>query len=89
MDIANLIRKAIVAYALEHQHPFYDIKSHQGWLRNVVVRSATTGELMINIVLGYEEAHQSTLFDQLLKQFPQITTLLYTINKKFNRNIIS
>lgn len=83
----NLIRKAIVAYALENQLPFYDIKSHQGWLRNVVVRSATTGELMINIVLGYEEEHKSTLFDQLLKQFPQITTLLYTINKKFNDSI--
>ena len=83
----NLIRKAIVAYALEHELPFYDIKSHEGWLRNVVVRSATTGELMINIVLGYEEAHQSNLFDQLLKQFPQITTLLYTINKKFNDSI--
>ena len=83
----NLIRKAIVAYALENNLPFYDIKSHQGWLRNVVVRSATTGELMINIVLGYDEENQTKLFDQLLKQFPQITTLLYTINKKFNDSI--
>jgi len=51
------------------------------------VRSATTGELMINIVLGYDEENQTKLFDQLLKQFPQITTLLYTINKKFNDSI--
>lgn len=83
----NLIRKAIVTYALQNQLPFYDIKSHRGWLRNVVVRSATTGELMINIVLGYDDENQSKLFDQLLKQFPQITTLLYTINKKFNDSI--
>ena len=83
----NFIRKAIAAFALENNIPFYDIKSHQGWLRNVVVRFATTGELMINIVLGYEEELQTKLFDSLLQQFPQITTLLYTINKKFNDSI--
>jgi len=52
------------------------------------VRNTTTGELMINLVLGYEdEAHRKKLLDQLQQQFPQITTLLYTINTKKNDSL--
>jgi len=84
----NLIRKAIVSFAQKHNLPFYDARSHQGWLRNVMIRLAETGELMVNIVLGYEdEANRKNLLDTLMHQFPQITTLLHTINTKFNDSI--
>ena len=84
----NLIRKAVAQYAIDHQLPFYNTRSHQGWLRNMFVRNTTTGELMINLVLGYEEeTHRKQLLDQLLKQFPQITTLLFTINTKKNDSL--
>ena len=81
----NLMRKAVVQFALEHQMPFYNIKQHQGWLRNMFVRNTTKGEWMVNLILGYEDAaKRMALLDQLIKQFPQITTLLYTINTKRN-----
>ncbi len=84
----NLIRKVVAQYAIDNQLPFYNIRSHEGWLRNMFVRNTTTGELMINLVLGYEdEMHSKQLLDQLLKQFPQITTLLYTINTKKNDSL--
>jgi 23S rRNA (uracil1939-C5)-methyltransferase len=84
----NLIRKAIVSFAQKHNLPFYDARLHQGWLRNVMIRLAETGELMVNIVLGYEdEANRKNLLDTLMHQFPQITTLLHTINTKFNDSI--
>lgn len=84
----NLIRKAVVAYVLANQLPFYNIKSHEGWIRNLVVRSSTTGELMVNMVIAYEEKeHRVALLDLLLKTFPQITTLLYTINGKRNDSL--
>jgi len=84
----NLIRKAVAAYVLANQLPFYNIKSHEGWIRNLLVRSSTTGELMVNIVIAYEEKeHRIALLDQLLKSFPQITTLLYTINGKRNDSL--
>lgn len=84
----NLIRKFAEQYAITHELPFYDIKQHQGWLRNMFVRNTTTGELMINVVLGYEDKeHRVALLDQLLKAFPQITTLLYTINTKRNDSL--
>ena len=84
----NLIRKAIVSFAKENKHTFYDIRNHEGWLRNVMIRIATTGEIMVNIVLGFEDKKtQKSLIDFLLQQFPTITTLLVTINRKFNDSI--
>ncbi len=84
----NLVRKAVAQFAIDHQLPFYNTRAHQGWLRNMFVRNTTTGELMINLVLGYEdETHRKKLLDQLLQQFPQITTLLYTINTKKNDSL--
>ncbi len=84
----NLIRKAVAAYALERNLPFYDVRKHQGWLRNMFIRNSTIGELMVNIVFGYEdENNRKALLNQLLQQFPQITTLLYTINTKHNDSL--
>lgn len=84
----NFIRKAVAAYVLANQLPFYNIKSHEGWIRNLLVRSSTTGELMVNMVIAYEDKeHRIALLDQLLQLFPQITTLLYTINSKRNDSL--
>ncbi len=87
-DVNNRIRNTIRAFALEHNFSFYDIRQHTGWLRNIIIRLCTTGELMVNICLNYdEEADRKNLFDHLLKQVPEITTLLYTINPKWNDSI--
>lgn len=84
----NEIRKYVAAFGLEHDIPFYDIREHRGWLRIMQVRLAATGELMVNVVFGYEdEKMRKILLDGLLKQFPQITTLLYTINTKKNDSL--
>jgi len=81
----NRLRNAIRYFAVANELPFYDIKTHQGWLRNMQVRLATTGELMVNIVLGYEAPEQQKLLlDFVLREFPEVTTLLYTINTKWN-----
>ena len=87
-DVNNRTRNTIRAFALENNFSFYDIRQHTGWLRNIIIRLCTTGELMVNICLNYdEEADRIKLFDHLLKQVPQITTLLYTINPKWNDSI--
>ncbi|BAV09576.1 23S rRNA (uracil1939-C5)-methyltransferase [Filimonas lacunae] len=84
----NLIRNAIAAYARQKKWSFYDIRQHEGWLRTMQVRLATTGELMVNIVFGFENAdNRKELLDYLLREFPQITTLLYTINTKKNDSL--
>jgi 23S rRNA (uracil1939-C5)-methyltransferase len=87
-DVNNKIRNTVRAFVLENNFTFYDIRQHTGWLRNIIIRLCTTGELMVNICLNYdEEADRKKLFDHLLQQVPEITTLLYTINPKWNDSI--
>lgn len=87
-DVNNRIRNTIRSFALENNFTFYDIRQHTGWLRNIIIRLCTTGELMLNICLNYDaEEDREKLFDHLLKQVPEITTLLYTINPKWNDSI--
>ncbi|MCC6288033.1 MAG: 23S rRNA (uracil(1939)-C(5))-methyltransferase RlmD [Chitinophagaceae bacterium] len=84
----NLIKNTIRTFAIERGYPFYDIRNHTGWLRTLVIRVCTTGEVMVNICLAYEDKEeQKILFDHLLKTVPSITTLLYTINPKKNDSI--
>lgn len=85
---SNAIRNFIRNFSLQQGYSYYDIRAHQGWLRTMIVRLTTTGELMINITFGYDdEPKRRTLFDALLERFPEISTLLYTINPKWNDSI--
>ncbi|GAC1379005.1 MAG: 23S rRNA (uracil(1939)-C(5))-methyltransferase RlmD [Ginsengibacter sp.] len=87
-DINNSIRNNIRAFALENKFTYYNIKEHAGWLRNIIIRNTTKGQLMLNLILGYEDMPATNLLmDFILKSFPQVTTLIYTINKKWNDTI--
>lgn len=87
-DVNNQVRNTIRSFALENNFSFYDIREHTGWLRNIIMRLCTTGELMVNICLNYDaEEDRKKLFDHLLEKIPAITTLLFTINPKWNDSI--
>lgn len=84
----NAIRNTIRAYALEHNLSFYDIRAQVGWLRNLMVRILTTGEVMVNLVIQHEnKKDREALLNHLLATVPGITTVLYTINPKLNDSI--
>lgn len=84
----NLIRNTIREYAIKHELTFYDIRAQQGWLRNLIIRLCTTGEIMVNLVIRHEDKDNRTaLLDHLLATVPAITTVLYTINPKGNDSI--
>lgn len=81
----NAIRLAVKKMAIDNDWSFYDIRNHLGFLRTMQVRLCTTGELMVNIVVGENDtAKINRLMDFVLQQFPAITTLLYTVNTKWN-----
>lgn len=87
-DVNNQIRNHIRDFAKANNYSFYDIKQHTGWLRNIIIRYCSTGELMVNICLGYEdEVETKKLMDFILEKVPAISTLLYTINPKWNDTI--
>ncbi|HEY2647724.1 MAG TPA: 23S rRNA (uracil(1939)-C(5))-methyltransferase RlmD [Puia sp.] len=84
----NAIRLETKRWAIENNVSFYDIQRHEGFLRNLQIRLCRTGEIMVNIVFGYrDEPLQLALLKHLQSLFPDITTLLYTINPKWNDSL--
>ncbi len=87
-DICNQIRNAIRDYALEHDYTFIDLRQHTGMMRNLIIRTASTGELMVIVVARVEGNAEMqrflTLMEFVKQTFPQITSLQYVINNKVN-----
>ncbi|MBR0036994.1 MAG: 23S rRNA (uracil(1939)-C(5))-methyltransferase RlmD [Bacteroidales bacterium] len=84
-DISNQIRLEIRQFALDNNLPFYDLRNQVGLLRNMVVRTASTGELMLIVIFGEENPSGIQLvLDHLKDAFPQITSLMYVVNTKCN-----
>ena len=84
----NELRLAIKNFAKENDYSFYNLRSHQGFLRALLIRLCETGEWMANIMLGHDDkVKREALLDFILQRFPDITSLLYTINTKQNDSI--
>ncbi|MBD0366481.1 MAG: 23S rRNA (uracil(1939)-C(5))-methyltransferase RlmD [Flavisolibacter sp.] len=84
----NAIRNSIRTFAKERRLTFYDIRHHVGFLRTMQVRICRTGEIMVNIVFGEQDEQKiRQVLDFVQHRFPQITTLLYTINLKKNDSL--
>lgn len=87
-DIQNQIRNEIRAYALENNLTFFDIRAQEGFLRTMVIRTTSTGELMLIVVFFHEDKKErEKLLQHLADKFPQITSLSYIINSKANDTI--
>ena len=87
-ELCNEVRDAIKEYAYKNQLPFFDLRNHEGFLRTMVFRTSSTGEVMLILVFYHEEKEKrEALLNFLHDKFPQITSLLYVINGKCNGTI--
>ena len=90
-DINNRIRNSIRNYAREHELTFYNEHSHTGLLRTLILRTNHKGELMLIVVFGEKVESQKSKVERLLEylhmEFPEIISLLYVENLKFNDTI--
>ena len=85
---SNSLRNSIRTFVIEHGYTFYDLKAHAGALRNLVIRTASTGEVMVIVVFAYAtEDEISKLMGFIADKFPEITSLLYIVNQKKNDTI--
>jgi 23S rRNA (uracil1939-C5)-methyltransferase len=85
---SNTLRNQVRNYALRMGLSFYDLRNHTGNLRNLIIRTSSTGEVMVVVVFAYVEQEQiDGLMTYLQQEFPQITSLLYIINQKKNDTI--
>ena len=94
-DISNQIRNAVRDYAYAHNLSFYNLRAKgdepRGLLRNMMVRTSSTGELMVlfQFCVGtdVEREQMTDLLNYVGETFPRITSLLYVINNKLNDTI--
>ncbi|MDD6006270.1 MAG: 23S rRNA (uracil(1939)-C(5))-methyltransferase RlmD [Bacteroidales bacterium] len=87
-NISNKIRLFIRDYALSKGYTFYDLKNQQGLMRTIMVRIASTCEIMLIVVFGEDNPEAvNDVMEAIKEKFPQITSLLYVINLKVNDTI--
>ena len=90
-DINNRLRNGIRSYALAHGLTFFDLRQQTGLLRNMMIRTSATGEIMLLMQFcmrgADDEAQAKALLEHLHATFPEVTSLLYVNNTKCNDTI--
>ena len=96
-DICNRIRNGVRDYAYEHGYTFFDLRSQDGMLRNMMIRIAEDEDdrsikglmvvMQFKIVAPEEEAQMQQLLQYMADAWPEITSLIYVINNKCNDTI--
>lgn len=86
--IGDKIRNYIRELAEKEGFSFFDIKNNRGLLRTLMIRISSTGQIMVCLVFGEEQGEDiKKIMTALSENFPEITSLLYVINKKLNDSI--
>ncbi len=85
---SNYIRLEIKKFCIENGYEFYDIRNHTGLMRNVVVRTSSTGEAMVIVVFAARDEEKiEKLLGHIRAQFEDITSLMYIVNTKLNDSL--
>ncbi len=85
---SNAIRNWTREYALGHGLTFYDLRERHGLLRNITIRTASTGDVMVIVAFGEDSPEESReMLGALREAFPRVTSLMYVVNTKANDTI--
>ena len=90
-DINIRLRNSIREYAISHQLSFYDLRAQTGLLRNMMLRTSATGEIMLLMQFCIRTDEEQSQANQVLAHvhtnFPEVTSLLWVNNLKCNDTI--
>ena len=87
-DPSNAIRNAVKTFAVKHDLEFFNTRHQTGFLRTMMIRTSSTGDIMVLIQFFKEDkANRELILDYIADTFPQITSLQYVINGKANDTI--
>lgn len=87
-DFGNPLRLFVKQFGKEHGYTFYDLRNQCGFLRTLMIRIASTGEIMAVMVFGEDDREKiEALLSAVATEFPEITSLLYVVNTKVNDTI--
>ena len=87
-DLNNRLRNGIRDFAHSEGIPFFDLRTQAGVLRNIMIRTSTTGEVMLLLQAKVTDdaamAQVQKVLGYIAEAFPEVTSLLYVINNKCN-----
>ncbi|SEQ37872.1 23S rRNA m(5)U-1939 methyltransferase [Hyunsoonleella jejuensis] len=87
-DPSNAIRNAVKQFAVTHNLEFFNTRQQTGFLRTMMIRTSSTGDIMVLIQLFKEDVEKrELLLDFIAEEFPEVTSLQYVINGKGNDTI--
>jgi 23S rRNA (uracil1939-C5)-methyltransferase len=87
-DPSNEIRLAIKKFTTDNGYTFFDARHKEGFMRNLLIRNTTIGEVMVIVVFYYRDEEKiEALMSHLKQLFPQVTSLNYIVNEKANDTI--
>ena len=82
---SNSIRLSVKQFADKNGLSYFDIRNHEGLLRNLLIRTSSTNDLMVLVQFFEDDKKNINLLMEHIKiSFPEITSLLYVINQKAN-----
>jgi 23S rRNA (uracil1939-C5)-methyltransferase len=85
---SNSIRLAVSNFAIANEYSFYNIRVGHGFLRNLIIRTTSTGDVMVILsVFADERPKIIDILNFIQSKFPQITSLMYVVNSKVNDTI--
>ena len=88
VDLSNRIRLATKQFCLDNGYSFHNARAHEGLMRTMVIRTASTGEVMVIVVFNEDDKERiNALMSYLKSEFPEITSLIYMINEKWNDSL--
>lgn len=87
-DLGNRLRLFVKRFGKDHGYEFYDLREQHGFLRTMMIRIASTGEVMVVMVVGENDTDKiDELMNAIQLEFPEITSLHYVVNTKVNDSI--
>jgi len=85
---SNAIRNAVKQFAIENNLEFFNTRNQEGLLRTLMIRTTSTGEIMVVVQFFKEDkTNRELLMNYLVSAFPEINSLQYIINEKANDTI--
>ena len=88
VDLSNRIRLATKQFCIDNGYSFHNARAHEGLMRTMVIRTASTGEVMVIVVFNDNDTERiNALMSHLRDMFPEITSLIYMINEKWNDSL--
>ncbi len=85
---SNQIRNSVKQFAIEHNLEFFNTRNQTGFLRTMMIRTSSTGDIMVLVQFYKEDVkNRQKLLDYIAEEFPQITSILFVINGKGNDTI--